>query len=231
MCQQWKGKQSLERLKCFAIVGHQIVLNAWCCTSSNEVQGVERAICAQRVAAAVKRNSGIGQAKAAASEEAVETARKLKKVRIDMAKCKRVRVRAEDAKGKERQTAEEGCQGVVEYGSRVFVCPKCGKGKETRGMHLRTQQGFKGFHCKQCKHHARCGWYECTCKRVWHHCTFQRADPIKHKSSRPQKSERAANVDELKPKLSMTSSPVKLSCTKTEETKAYGGVPSYAYHE
>lgn len=165
-------------------------MNAWCCMNQTEREQVEAAIIVQRVAASTKMSKCVEDAKMVHRERGKSVPLKLKKVRMDMmggVKWKRKVMDSKQARADEKETRVITGEGVAKYTTRILECPQCGNGKETAKMQLRLLQGLRDIHCKVCKHHARCGWYKCSCQVVWHHCTLHRVDPTKHTSTRHSK--------------------------------------------
>ena len=49
-------------------------------------------------------------------------------------------------------------------------------------MQLRTKEGYRAVHCRQCGQQERCSRNKCQCGQIWHQCGIHRIDPQMHAS-------------------------------------------------
>ena len=93
------------------------------------------------------------------------------------------RVKSEEQLNEEVEQDEQSASDEVpKYTSRKLLCTKCHAPLETRRMQLRTIDGFRAIHCKDCGRQERAALNHCTCGVIWHGCELHRIDPKVHES-------------------------------------------------
>ena len=73
------------------------------------------------------------------------------------------------------------------YDSRLITCSRCEAQQETKWMQLRSLEGYRALHCKDCKKQERCSRSKCQCGQIWHQCPLHRIDPPTHSSRKRRK--------------------------------------------
>ena len=113
-----------------------------------------------------------------------------------------VAVRWKRVKSNEQQSEEaehsEHCkeQEVPKYTSRQLLCTRCLAPQETRRIQLRTTDGFRAIHCKDCGKQERVAFNLCTCGVLWHGCDLHRIDPKVHASRKGAKVNTKKKVEQ-----------------------------------
>ena len=115
---------------------------------------------------------------------AVSAAVKWKRIRSDE--------QLDEGEGQAEQDIE---QEVPKYTSRKLLCTRCQATQETRRIQLRTINGFRAIHCRECGRQERVAFNHCTCGVLWHRCELHRIDPKVHESRRGTKAASKKQVE------------------------------------
>ena len=102
-------------------------------------------------------------------------------------KWKRIRSDEQLDEG-EGQAEQDIDQEVPKYTSRKLLCSRCQATHETRRIQLRTIDGFRAIHCRECGRQQKVAFNHCTCGVLWHRCELHRIDPKVHESRRGTKT-------------------------------------------
>ena len=79
----------------------------------------------------------------------------------------------------------------IRYTSRKLACTRCGHQQETSWMQLRTCEGYRAVHCRNCGKQERSARNKCQCDVVRHQCSKHRVDPAEHKSGKHRRKHRS----------------------------------------
>ena len=124
--------------------------------------------------------------------------------------------------GNEPPTEEE-----IRYTFRKLACTRCGHQQETSWMQLRTHEGYRAVHCRNCGKQERSARNKCQCDVVWHQCSKHRVDPAEHKSRKapkktPQQKQQESEKQKDEQNKSRTSSKRKAPVIEEQESQAKG---------
>jgi hypothetical protein len=100
-----------------------------------------------------------------------------------------------------KQEANEERHEQNKYTSRLLTCTRCGAAQETAWMQLRTKEGYRAIHCKQCGKQERSSHNVCQCNVIWHHCPTHRHDPKVHRSRKADKKTKQQREREAEAKV------------------------------
>ena len=82
------------------------------------------------------------------------------------------------------QSDQSGPKQKPSYENRILTCSRCGTAQETKWMQLRTANGYRAIHCKNCKKQETVARTKCQCDVIWHRCEAHRNDPETHSSKK-----------------------------------------------